>query len=95
MAPRWWVGARVRGRASPDGSIWRWVSGCGCEGDGVAERFELFEEPAGAVLGRVAACEPVGAEFAEGDAIRIDVDAAKHDFTFEKARQAMEAELVS
>jgi ATP-dependent Clp protease ATP-binding subunit ClpB len=30
-------------------------------------------------------------EFAEGDTIRVDVDAAKNDFTFEKSRQNVEA----
>ena len=34
-------------------------------------------------------------EFAEGDAIRIDVDPAKHEFTFSKGRKTVEAELVS
>jgi ATP-dependent Clp protease ATP-binding subunit ClpB len=33
-------------------------------------------------------------EFAEGDTVRIDVDAAKHDFTFDKGRETVEAELV-
>ena len=33
-------------------------------------------------------------EFAEGDTIRIDTDPAKHDFTFEKGRETVEAELV-
>ena len=33
-------------------------------------------------------------EFAEGDTIRIDVDAARNDFTFTKARETAEAELV-
>jgi hypothetical protein len=39
----------------------------------VAERFELFDEAAGAVLDRVAAGEPVGAELAEGDLVAGDV----------------------
>jgi ATP-dependent Clp protease ATP-binding subunit ClpB len=34
-------------------------------------------------------------EFAEGDTIRIDVDAARHDLVFDKAREVVEAELVS
>jgi ATP-dependent Clp protease ATP-binding subunit ClpB len=33
-------------------------------------------------------------EFAEGDTIRVDVDKAKHDFTFSKGREAVEAQLV-
>src|SRR5688572_28192582 len=33
-------------------------------------------------------------EFAEGDTIRVDVDAAKQDFTFTKGRETVEAELV-
>jgi hypothetical protein len=39
----------------------------------VAGCFELFGEAAGAVFGGVAAGEPVGAEFAEGDALVDDV----------------------
>jgi ATP-dependent Clp protease ATP-binding subunit ClpB len=34
-------------------------------------------------------------EFGEGDTIHIDVDAARHDFTFGKASEAVEAEVVS
>jgi len=34
-------------------------------------------------------------EFGEGDTIRIDVDAARHDFVFDKGREVVEAELVS
>ncbi len=34
-------------------------------------------------------------EFAEGDTIRVDADPTKHDFTFNKGREAVEAELVS
>jgi ATP-dependent Clp protease ATP-binding subunit ClpB len=34
-------------------------------------------------------------EFAEGDTIRVDVDATKNDFTFKKGREHVEAELVS
>ena len=34
-------------------------------------------------------------EFEEGDVIEIDVDATKHDFTFGKGREEVEAELVS
>jgi ATP-dependent Clp protease ATP-binding subunit ClpB len=33
-------------------------------------------------------------EFTEGDTIRVDVDAAKQDFTFTKGRETVEAELV-
>jgi ATP-dependent Clp protease ATP-binding subunit ClpB len=33
-------------------------------------------------------------EFAEGDTIRVDADPAKHDFTFAKGREVVEAELV-
>src|SRR6266545_4024565 len=54
-------------------------SGGGLEGDGVAERFELAHEPAGAVLDRVAAGEPVGAELAEGDALADDVVVGDED----------------
>jgi hypothetical protein len=43
------------------------------EGDGVVERFELADEAVGAVLERVSAGEPVGAEFADGDALAGDV----------------------
>src|SRR6266545_4259165 len=47
---------------------------CGgrCEGDGVAELFELFDEAAGAVLGRVALVVPFGSEFAVGDLVADD-----------------------
>src|SRR5688572_6229669 len=34
-------------------------------------------------------------EFAEGETVRIDADPAKRDFTFEKGRETVEAELVS
>src|SRR6266487_5178741 len=61
------------GRGLAGGAGWVSGSGGGLEGDGVAERFELVDEPAGAVLNRVAAGEPVGAEFAEGDALADDV----------------------
>ncbi len=66
------------------GPVWRgggWVggSGGGLEGDGVAECFELFDEPVGAVLDRVAAGEPVGAELAEGDAVADDVVVGDQD----------------
>jgi len=33
-------------------------------------------------------------EFAQGDTIRVDVDAARHDFTFAKGAEAVEGELV-
>jgi ATP-dependent Clp protease ATP-binding subunit ClpB len=33
-------------------------------------------------------------EFGEGDTIRIDVDTGRHDFTFSKGRETVEAELV-
>ena len=39
----------------------------------MAECLELFDESTGAVFGGVAAGEPVGAEFAEGDAVGDDV----------------------
>src|SRR6266511_4810296 len=54
-------------------------SGGGLEGDGGAERFELAHEPAGAVLDRVAAGEPVGSELAEGDAVAGDVVVGDQD----------------
>src|SRR4051812_17296595 len=37
----------------------------------------------------------LGGEFGEGDTIRVDASDAKHDFTFEKGRDVVEAELVS
>ena len=43
------------------------------ERDGVAERFELALESAGAVLGRVALALPVGSELAEWDLVADDV----------------------
>src|SRR5215218_5578142 len=76
------VGPRASGRAEGprgvgcDGVSW---SGGGLEGDGVAECFELFDEPAGAVFGGVAPGEPVGAEFAEGDAVAGDVVVGDQD----------------
>jgi ATP-dependent Clp protease ATP-binding subunit ClpB len=33
-------------------------------------------------------------EFAEGETVRVDVDPAKHDFTFGKGRETVDAELV-
>src|SRR5712691_11580854 len=59
---------------------WRRVSsGGGLDGGVEAERLELAQEPAGAVLGRVAAGEPVGSEFAEGDAVAADVVVGDQD----------------
>src|SRR5213592_880069 len=71
----WTTLERVGPRAGPVWRVGGWVSGSGggLEGDGVAECFELADEPVGAVLDRVAAGEPVGAEFAEGDAVGDDV----------------------
>jgi ATP-dependent Clp protease ATP-binding subunit ClpB len=34
-------------------------------------------------------------DFAEGDTIRVDVDASKNDFTFKKSHEKAEAELVA
>jgi len=36
----------------------------------------------------------LGGEYNEGDTIRVDVDAARQDFTFTKGRETVEAELV-
>jgi ATP-dependent Clp protease ATP-binding subunit ClpB len=36
----------------------------------------------------------LGGEFAEGDTIHVDVDAKRHDFTFEKGAAVVEGELV-
>ena len=41
--------------------------------DGVAERFELALEAAGAMFGRVALALPVGSELSEGDLVADDV----------------------
>src|SRR5437773_2603983 len=71
------VGPQARLAVTPIGSVSR--SGGGLEGDFVAERFELFDEPAGAVFGRVAAGEPVGAELAVGDAVADDVVVGDQD----------------
>ncbi len=77
------LGPRASGRAAgPTGG-----GGCarisrlggGLEGDCVAECFELFDEAAGAVFGGVAAGEPVGAEFAVGDAVGDDVVVGDQD----------------
>src|SRR6266536_4068519 len=74
--------ARTGRAAGPPGvaAIWS-VSGSdgGLEGDFVAERFELLDEPAGSVFGRVAAGEPVGAELAVGDAVADDVVVGDQD----------------
>src|SRR6266540_5809463 len=78
----WRCRARASGRAGGptgvgcDGVSW---SGGGFEGDCVPECFELFDESAGAVFGGVAAGEPVGAEFAEGDAVGDDVVVGDQD----------------
>jgi len=58
---------------------WFSCSGGGLEGDLVTEGFELLDEPAGAVFGRVAAGEPVGAELAVGDAVADDVVVGDQD----------------
>src|SRR6266498_261439 len=77
------VHARAVGPEARRGCCWLWPgsvgSGGGLEGDLVAERFELFDESAGAVFGGVAAGEPVGAEFAEGDAVGDDVVVGDQD----------------
>jgi len=36
----------------------------------------------------------LGGEFAEGDVVRVDVDAKRHDFTFTKGVPVVEGELV-
>jgi hypothetical protein len=48
-------------------------SGGGLEGDVVAERFELFDEPTGSVFERMPSGEPVGAELPVGDPVANDV----------------------
>src|SRR6266545_359398 len=76
------VGARAVG---PVGPTLGWGvgrvsgSGGGMECDLVAERFELADEPAGSVLGGVAAGEPVGAELAGGDTVADDVVVGDQD----------------
>src|SRR6266542_3511427 len=70
------VGQKARRGVGCDGVNW---SGGGLEGDCVAECFELLDEPAGAVFGGVAPGEPVGAEFAEGDAVAGDVVVGDQD----------------
>src|SRR6266542_2806484 len=76
-----WTACERSGRR-PDG----WVvcvvvvrSGGGLHGYLEPERFELARESACAVLGRVAAGEPVGAELAEGDAVADDVVVGDED----------------
>ena len=56
-------------------SVWvrRLVRSLSVEGDGVAERFELALESAGAVLDGVALALPVGSELAEWDLVADDV----------------------
>ena len=50
-----------------------------CQGDVVAERFELADEAGGAVLDRVAAGEPVGAEVFERNPLVHDVVVGDED----------------
>ena len=50
----------------------------------MAECFELFDEAAGAVFGGMAAGEPVGAEFAEGDVVADDVVVGDQDVVAER-----------
>src|SRR5215212_5381967 len=58
----------------------------GClQRDGVAERFELALESAGAVLGGVALALPVGAEFSEGDSVADDVVVGDEDVVAQRA----------
>jgi hypothetical protein len=71
---------RVAARPGRVGGVgWGCALGGGLEGDGVAERLELLDEAAGAVLEGVAAGEPVGAELAEGDAVADDVVVGDQD----------------
>src|SRR6266542_5109884 len=79
------VGPQARLAVTPIGSVSR--SGGGLEGDFVAERFELFDESAGAVLGGVAAGEPVGAELAVGDAVADDVVVGDEDVVTGRAHR--------
>jgi hypothetical protein len=72
---------RRRGRCQAAGPL----SGGGVEGDGVAERFELLDQPAGAVLGSVAAFVPVGAEVAVDGAVRHDVEERDVDVVTDRA----------
>src|SRR5439155_24689709 len=73
--------ARERSGRWPDGpgGLRRLSSGGGLDGDVEAERLDLAQEPAGAVLGRVAAGEPVCSKLAEGDAVAADVVAGDQD----------------
>src|SRR6476620_6436639 len=77
------VGPRASGRAGgPTPTVGcRSVSGSGggLECDAVAERFELLDEPAGAVLGGVPPGEPVGAELAVGHLGADDVVVGDQD----------------
>src|SRR5687768_4394990 len=54
-------------------------SGGGLDGDVEAECLDLAQEPAGAVLRRVAAGEPVGAELPVGHAVADDVVVGDED----------------
>ena len=55
------------------------------EGDGVAERFELAPEPAGAVFGGVALALPVGSELSEWDLVADDVVVGDEDVVADRA----------
>jgi hypothetical protein len=48
-------------------------SGGGCDGDGVAELFELVDQPSGALLGGASALGPVRAEIGVVDVVMHDV----------------------
>jgi hypothetical protein len=76
------LGPRASGRAGgPRGEGGRagLSSGGGLHADVEAECLELADEPAGAVLGRVAAGEPVRAELALGQTVADDVVVGDED----------------
>src|SRR5439155_10959111 len=85
--------ARERSGRWPDGpGGWRgFSSGGGLDRDVEAERLDLAQEPAGAVLGRVAAGEPVGAELAVGQPVLHDVVVGDEDVVADGADRLVRA----
>jgi hypothetical protein len=55
------------------------------DGDGVAERFELALEPAGAMLGGIAPALPVGSELSKWDLVADDVVVGDEDVVADSA----------
>ena len=72
---------------SPEVGGWCW-SGCGFDGDAVAELFELADETFCPLLERAALVEVVGAEFVVGDEAGEDVVGGDEDRVATRRRVA-------